>query len=82
MTTPEDKTKVIILTACHRIIGKIAHFSNARLTDYMAEAKSFIAVTDAEVRNHSGALVLTTSFLNVRRDQIEMIMPENLATLE
>jgi len=82
MTTPEDKTKVIILTVRHRIIGKIAHFSNARLTDYMAEAKSFIAVTDAEVRDHSGSLVLTTSFLNARRDQIEMIMPANLATLE
>ena len=82
MTTPEDKTKVIILTACHRIIGEIANFSNARLTDYMVEAKSFIAVTEAEVWNHSGSLVLTTSFLNVRRDQIEMIMPEDLATLK
>ena len=82
MTTPEDKTKVIILTVCHRIVGKIANFSNARLTDYMAEAKSFIAVTDAEVWNHSGSHVLTTSFLNVRRDQIEMIMPEDLARLE
>ena len=82
MTTPTDKTKVVILTVCHRIIGKIAHFSNARLTDYMAEAKSFIAVTDARVWNHSGTLILETSFLNVRRDQIEMIMPEDLATLE
>ena len=82
METPEDKTKVIILTACHRIIGKIAYFSNTRLTDYMAEAKSFIAVTDAEVWNHSGTLILTTSFLNLRRDQIEMIMPENLATFK
>jgi Family of unknown function (DUF6812) len=82
MDIPEDKTKVIILTTYHRIIGMIAHFSNARLTDYMAEAKSFIAVTDAEVWNHSGSLVLTTSFLNIRRDQIEMIMPEDLATLK
>lgn len=82
MDIPEDKTKVIILTECHRIVGMIAHFTNARLTDYMAEAKDFIAVTDAEVWNHSGSSVLTTSFLNVRRDQIEIIMPEDLATLK
>ena len=81
MVTPDDKTKVIIITTCHRIIGMIAHFTNARLTDYMAEAKSFIAVTDAEVRDHSGSLILTTSFLNVRRDQIEVIMPADLAEL-
>ena len=82
MDTQAGKTKVIILTAHYRIFGEIAHFSDARLTDYMLEAKDFVAVTNAEVMDHNGRKILTTSFMNVQRDQIEIITPKELAKLD
>jgi len=48
----------------------------ARVTDYMTEARSFIRVTDAEVLEEGERRVLATSFLNVCRDQIQVITPE------
>ena len=69
------RTRVVILTANYRIEGDIAHFPDARLTDYIVGAKQFIAVTDADVFHHDDTLAFSTSFLNVQRDQIEIIMP-------
>lgn len=74
----KDKVQVIILTGRYRIKGYIAHFSNARLTDYIIEAKSFIAVTEAEVMDISGNKIFDTPFLNVRRDSIEIITPAEI----
>jgi len=82
MDTQDGKTKVIILTTHYRIFGEIAHFSDARLTDYMLEAKDFVAVTNAEVMDHNGRKILRTSFMNVQRDQIEIITPKELAKLD
>ena len=45
----QNKTKVTILTGSYRIKGYIDLVPGARVTDYMTEAKNFIAVTDAEV---------------------------------
>ncbi len=45
----QNRTKVIILTGSYRIKGYIDLVPGARVTDYMTEAKKFIAVTDAEV---------------------------------
>ncbi len=70
-----DKTKVIILTTNHRIKGNISLYSNVRLTDYIVEAKPFIAVTDAEVKDINGYLIFNASFLNVQKDRIEIIVP-------
>ena len=78
----KDKSEVIIFTKNHRIHGKIALVQGARLTDYIVDAKPFIAVSDAEVKNHSGNLVLKTPFLDVNRDYIEFILPAELAEFE
>ena len=75
----QTKTKVIILTGHYRINGEIHLHENDRVTDYVRGAESFIVLTDAEVMDHSGHVILTTPFLNVHRDKIEAIMPEDLA---
>jgi len=56
----KDKVRVLILTHQYRIKGYIAHFSNTRLTDYILESKSFIAVTDAEVMDRGGNKIFAT----------------------
>lgn len=76
----KDKSDVIIITPKHHIYGKIALVQGARLTDYIVDAKAFIAVTDAEIKTPAGELVLKTSFLDVNRDYIELILPAELAS--
>ncbi len=76
MSQTKDRTKVVILTRSYYITGEIAHFSDTRLTDYMMEAKAYIAVTDARVQDQKGNKVLEASFLNVRNDHIEIIVPD------
>lgn len=75
MNIEGNMTQVVILTGHYEIHGKIAHFSDARLTDYMNEANAFIAVTDAVVLNYEGRQMAAAPFLNVGRDRIEMIIP-------
>jgi len=72
----QNRTKVIILTGSYRIKGYIDLVAGARVTDYMTEAKNFIAVTDAEVWEAGERRVLAAPFLNVRRDHIQVITPE------
>ncbi len=71
----KNQTKVLILTAHYRITGDIAHFPDARLTDYMMKTKEFIAVTNAEVNNRDGTTAFAASFLNILRNHIEIILP-------
>ena len=78
MSAPTEKTEVVILTARHRIKGAIALCLNARLTDYMTEAKAFIAVTDADVMDIDGQAVFHASFLNVQKNHIEIIVPADM----
>lgn len=73
--TDENKTKVTILTGTYRIIGYISLVPGARVTDYMVDAKGFIAVTDAEVWELAGRQVLTAPFVNVSRDHIQVVTP-------
>jgi hypothetical protein len=75
MATDEGKTKVTILTGTYRIKGHIDLLPGARVTDYMSEAKGFIAVTDAEVWEVGGRQVFTAPFINVNRNHIEIIAP-------
>lgn len=81
MLTVQEKTKVIILTANYRIRGDIALLPDARVTDFIVNARDFIAVTDAEVSDSSGRPLLTSSFLNIQKQWIEAIMPSDLATM-
>lgn len=73
----EHRTKVTILTGSYRIKGYIDLVPGARITDYMAEAKDFLAVTDAEVFEISlgGRNVVTAPFINVSRDHVQIILP-------
>jgi hypothetical protein len=73
----EGKTKVTILTSSYRVKGFIDLVPWARVTDFMAEARDFIAVTNAEVweLHVGGRQVLSAPFINVSRDHIEIILP-------
>ena len=75
MAADENKTRVTILTSTYRIKGNIDLLPGARVTDFMAEAKGFIAVTEAEVWEIVGRQVFTAPFINVNRDTIEIIAP-------
>jgi hypothetical protein len=73
----EMKTKVTILTPTYRIKGHIELLPGARISDYMAEARDFIAVTNAEVweLQVGGRQVLSAPFISVSRQHIEIILP-------
>jgi hypothetical protein len=75
MGTNENMTKVTLLTSSYRINGYIDLLPGARVTDYMQEAKEFVAVKDAEVYQAevAGRQVLVAPFLNVNRSHIEII---------
>lgn len=75
MAADEGMTRVTILTGTYRIKGHIDLLPGARVTDYMAEAREFIAVTDAEVWEVIGRQVFTAPFINVNRNQIHVIAP-------
>ena len=76
MTTDESRTKVTILTVTFRVTGYIDLLPGARVTDYLVEAKDFIAVTDAEVWELGTHHVLSAPFINVSRDHIQIVAPE------
>ena len=46
----------------------------------MCDSKGFIAVTDAEIWDLGQRKVASTSFLNVNREYIEIIMPDESIT--
>jgi len=73
----EEKTKVTILTSSYRIKGHIDLLPGSRLTDFITEAKGFIAVINAEVweLQVGGRQVIAAPFINVSRDHIEIIFP-------
>jgi hypothetical protein len=73
----EPKTRVTILTSSYRVRGYIDLVPGARLTDYITDAKDFIAVTNAEVWElvPGGRPVATAPFINVSRGHIEIIFP-------
>ncbi len=71
-------TSVVLLTANYRIRGKIMLAVDERVTDHVTSAKNFLAVVDAEVRANDGRIIFQAEFLNVHRDHIEVIAPEEL----
>jgi len=77
MPADGTRTKITIFTGSYRIKGYIDLIPGARVTDYMTEAKPFIAVTDAEVweLEVGGRQLLSAPFLNVSREHIQVIAP-------
>lgn len=76
MSEDNTKTKVVILTRTYRIKGYIHMQPGARVTDYMIDSKDFMALTEVEVWDLGGRLILTAPFVNVSRDHIEIVTPE------
>lgn len=76
MATDDMKTRVIILTESYRITGRIDLVPGARVTNFLHEARAFIALTDAEVWETGGRKVLSAPFVNVSRDHIQLVTPE------
>lgn len=77
MSDDPGKKKVVIFTRQFEIKGNLHIFEGVRLTDYINESKSFIAVTDVEVKRQTGEVVMESSFLDVSVDDIEIIIPED-----
>jgi hypothetical protein len=75
MITDQKKTKVTILTGTYRIKGYIDLLPGARVTDYLAESKDFIAVTDAEVWELGDRHVLNAAFINVSLEHVQIVTP-------
>ena len=73
----EEKTKVTILTSTYRVKGYIDLLPGSRITDFMAEARDFIAITHAEVweLQPGGRQIASAAFLNISRDHIQVIRP-------
>jgi len=65
----------MVLTGTYRVKGFISLVPGARVTDYMVEAKDFIAVTDAEVRDLNDRHLLNAPFLNISRESVHIVVP-------
>ena len=74
----EGKQKIRIFTRQFEIVGDLHIYPGIRLTDFMNESKDFISVTDAEVRRPADGKLISAKFLNVRTDEIEIILPEKI----
>jgi hypothetical protein len=70
-----NKTRVSILTGTYRVKGYIELTPGARVTDYLVEAKDFIALTDAEVWEIGDRKIMSATFLNVSRQHIQIVIP-------
>lgn len=79
MAQSEIRTKVTILTSSFRVKGYIELLPGARVTDYMREAREFMAVTDAEVWDLTlgGRQLMAVPFLNVSCRHIQVITPQH-----
>jgi uncharacterized protein DUF6812 len=72
----DNRTRVVILAGPYRIKGEITLVTGSRLTDYMVESKGFIALTQAEVWDLEGRLILSSPFLDVSRSHVVIISPD------
>lgn len=78
MPIDENRTKVTIFTGSYRIRGYVDLIPGARVTDFLTEAKPFIAVTDAEVYELEvgGRHLISAPFINVSRDHVHIVVPD------
>jgi len=78
MSDSQEMTEVIIYTDNFRITGSIALVAGARLTDYIREPGHFFAVANTVVADLHGMELFRSSFLDVNKDHIEIILPAKL----
>ena len=74
----QDRTKVRIYTDQFMLVGDIAMFADSRLTDFIVGAHDFIALTNAVVSSIDGKSLFKSAFLNVQKEKIIIILPEDL----
>ena len=77
MDERSDKMSVRVYTHQFQLIGDLSIFAGVRLTDYMNESKPFVSLTDVKAYDREGRTLFGSAFLNVRRDSIELIVPED-----
>ncbi len=71
-----DNTKLTVFANGFRINGYGTVLPGARVTDYMNDSKTFIAITDATVWDvKDGRKVLSAPFLNINRSMVEFVVP-------
>ena len=75
-----DRTTVRIYTDQFMIGGDIAMFADSRLTDFIVSAQDFIALTDVSVSTLDGKSLFKTPFLNVQKEKVVIIVPEDMVT--
>jgi len=78
MSGYDDRTQVVLFTSQYVIHGWISLVPGARLTDFVREAETFIAVTECVVRDHQDRELFRAAFMDVRRDAIDMAVPSTL----
>ena len=76
MAKQYQKMRVVILTSSYQIHGDITLEKGTRLTDHVDKSPAFLALTDAEVTSREGNSVLAAGFLDVNRQSIEIVVPD------
>lgn len=71
-----QQMRVVVLTRSYQIHGTITMDRETRLTDHFSQTKGFLALTDAEVTRPDGGEVLAASFLDINRESIEIVVPD------
>lgn len=80
MSTQYERPSVIILTQNYRIRARVDCPPEERLTDYLIKSKTFLALTEADVRDLDGRVLFNAKFMNLHRDHIVAIAPEELTS--
>ena len=82
--TKKDNINVLVYVSDYKIFGTVYLPMGGRLTDFLntkglgAEGEVFIPVTDASIYNISDdSLIHYTPFLNVNKDKILFIFPQD-----
>ncbi len=74
----KEPMRVVMATEQHTIIGSVYLRPGERLKDQLNQGEQFIAVTNAEVLDPSGARVLyTTQFMTVNTIHLAWMMPSD-----
>ena len=77
-----NRRKFTVLANGFRIQGEGTMLPGARVTDFLNNAKAFLALTHADVWHVAdGRKLAAAPFLNVNRSSIEVVIPDNTPAL-
>ena len=73
-----SRRKLTVLANGFRIQGEGTMLPGARVSDYLNNSRAFLALTNADVWHVTdGRKLVTTSFLNINLDSIEVVIPDD-----